>query len=105
MGQGDLSEQARKNPELVKKSLLEAKPEPYQPVAGGGENSCYQKDGPDDRSGHRRDGENEAYLPVKWDASSSNSPISSPVLCQRAFFPSDSIIGNYYDYVITQSEG
>ena len=36
VGKGDLSEQARKDPELTKKRLLGAKCEPYQPPAGGG---------------------------------------------------------------------
>jgi hypothetical protein len=50
-------------------------------------------------------GEFSSLLPVQWSKIGENSPISPGGVSQKAFFPSSSILADYYEYAITQSEG
>lgn len=50
-------------------------------------------------------GEFGVLVPVKWDESSTNSPNSPYHICQKAGVPTKSVLADYYDYAITQTEG
>src|SRR5262249_45426421 len=57
------------------------------------------------RSSRQRGGEEFGeFSPVQWGETSTNSSISSGGVCQEAFYPPDSILADYRDYAITQSE-
>jgi hypothetical protein len=42
---------------------------------------------------------------VSWEQTGINTPNPPPLLSQEAPFPADSILADYHDYVVTQSEG
>jgi hypothetical protein len=63
-----------------------------------------------ERSRQRRVGENgevgeiASFLPVKWAEVSPSSPNSPGSICQETFFPLDSILADYHEYTVTQTE-
>jgi hypothetical protein len=48
---------------------------------------------------------NEGFAPIYWPENPSNPSNPSPLLTQKTSFPTESILGDYYAYAVTQSKG